>query len=166
MAAIRPATADDAEAIRVLVERAYRGDSARQGWTHEADLIETDRTTIGELLGVIADPDKVMLIAPTEQGMIGTVTVTRIAADRCYLGMLAVDPRVQAGGLGRRLVAAAEQAARDHFGATVMEMTVIAARRELLAWYVRQGYAPTGETRLLPGMEDELLRMEVLERPL
>lgn len=165
-AAIRPAVADDAEAVRALVERAYRGESARRGWTHEADLIETDRTTLEELLGVIADPRRVMLIAPGEAGMIGTVTVTRIAPGRCYLGMLAVDPLLQAGGLGRRLVAAAEQAGRDRFGATVMEMTVIAARRELVAWYVRQGYAPTGETRLLPGLEVELLRMEVLERAL
>lgn len=69
-------------------------------------------------------------------------------------------------GLGRRLIAAAEVAARDLFGAVTMEMTVIATRRELVAWYLRQGYTLTGEERVLPGMEAEHLRMVVLERPL
>ncbi|MBS0482466.1 MAG: GNAT family N-acetyltransferase [Proteobacteria bacterium] len=164
--AIRQARANDAPALRQLVERAYRGDSARQGWTHEADLIETDRTSLDELLAVITDPDRVVLVAPQDGQMLGTVTIARVAADLCYLGMLAVDPQIQAGGLGRRLVGAAEAAARDHFGAARMEMTVIAARRELIAWYQRQGYGLTGESRLLPGMEREDLRMEVLERQL
>ena len=163
---IRPAAAADAEAVRALVERAYRGDSARRGWTHEADLIETDRTSLAEIAGAIADPQRIVLTAWDGPRVIGTVTVAQTAPGRCYLGMLGVDPACQAGGLGRQLVQAAERAARSHFGAHAMEMTVIASRRELLDWYVRQGYAPTGETRLLPGMEDEHLRMEVLQRQL
>ena len=31
-----------------------------------------------------------------------------------------------------------------------MEMTVIHRRTELIAWYERRGYAPTGETRPFP----------------
>ena len=36
------------------------------------------------------------------------------------------------------------------FGARRMEMTVIHRRAELIAWYARRGYAPTGETRPFP----------------
>lgn len=163
---VRRAEAGDAEAIRALVEKAYRGDSARRGWTHEADLIETDRTSLAEIAATIADPDRVMLIALAGSDVVGTVTATRITPQRCYMGMLGVDPDFQAGGLGRRMIAEAEDAARDRFGAAIMEMTVIAARRELIAWYLRQGYAATGETRVLPGMEADHLRMVVLERAL
>ena len=70
-----------------------------------------------------------------------------------YLGMLTVDPERQAGGLGRELLEAGEAWARDRFGARAMEMTVIARRRELIAWYERRGYALTGETRPFP-MDD------------
>ena len=40
--------------------------------------------------------------------------------------------------------------ARRRFSARRMEMTVIAVRTELIAWYARRGYAPTGETRPFP----------------
>lgn len=164
--AVRPAIADDLSRLRVLVERAYRGHSAREGWTHEADLITGERTSIEELRETLSDPDSAVLVAEGDGALTGTVTVIRIAADRCYLGMLAVDPDRQAGGLGKRLIAAAEAAARGQFGARIMEMTVIAARTELIDWYRRLGYSPTGETQMLEGDAGQLLPMQVLERPL
>ncbi len=69
---------------------------------------------------------------------------------RGYLGMLTVDPQRQAGGLGRRLIEAAEQGAVSDFGAGVMEMTVIAQRKELIAYYERRGYVLMSETRPFP----------------
>ena len=37
--AFRAATASDVAALHPLIERAYRGETARAGWTHEADLL-------------------------------------------------------------------------------------------------------------------------------
>lgn len=165
-AAIRPATADDIPALHDLVERAYRGISAREGWTHEADLITGDRTSPDQLRATLADPDSAVLVAEHDGRLIGTVTVTRIAPGRCYLGMLGVDPQLQAAGLGRQLVAAAEEAARSQFDAQVMEMTVITARSELIDWYLRLGYVGTSETRMLTGDGGRLHPMRVLERAL
>ena len=51
-------------------------------------------------------------------------------------------------------------------GATVMEMTVIDARTDLIAWYERRGYVRTGETRPFPYGEAIPLQMAVLERSL
>lgn len=39
---IRPATHADLPALHAVIERADRGDSARQGWTFEADLRSDD----------------------------------------------------------------------------------------------------------------------------
>ncbi len=153
-------------ALRALVERAYRGDSARGGWTHEADLLDDDRTDEAELAASLADPANRVLVAEADGRLTGTVTITRRNATHAYLGMLCVDPALQAGGLGRTLIAAAEaQAARD-FGSSTMEMTVIDKRPELIAWYERRGYARTGEARPFPVPGDHPFAMVVLERDL
>ncbi|WP_288414199.1 GNAT family N-acetyltransferase [uncultured Sphingomonas sp.] len=150
---IRPATPADIPALHMLVESAFRGDRARGGWTHEADLLGGQRTDPAALAEAIADPDHAILIAFDGDVAIGCVEVKRAGSGRSALGLLSVRPDRQAEGLGRRLVAAAEDHARAHHGATRMEMTVIATRAELIAWYERQGYCRTGETRPFP-MDD------------
>ena len=146
----RAATSNDIAALHPLIERAYRGETARAGWTHEADLLFDTRTSAEELAGLIADPERVILLAHDGDILIGCVQVARAGQDLAYLGMLTVEPTLQASGLGRRLLDAAETEAVARFGARRMEMTVIHRREELIAWYRRRGYAPTGETRPFP----------------
>ncbi|WP_426023806.1 GNAT family N-acetyltransferase [Brevundimonas sp. PWP3-1b1] len=148
--AFRAATLDDVAALHPLIERAYRGETAKAGWTHEADLLFDTRTSAEELAGLIVDPDRVILLAHRDGVLIGCVQVARVGDDRTYLGMLTVEPTLQASGLGRRLLAAAETEAVSRFGARRMEMTVIHRRAELIAWYERRGYRPNGETRPFP----------------
>ena len=149
---IRPATSNDLLALHALVESAYRGDSARRGWTHEADLLDGQRTDVEALSDLLADPTQAVLVVDIDDTLIGGVCITDKGQGTAYLGMLSVDPERQAGGLGRRLVRAAEDAA-SRFGADRMEMTVIHSRGELIAWYERLGYAVTGERRPFP-MDD------------
>jgi len=167
----RTATLADVLALRALVERAYRGDSARFGWTHEADLLDDERTSNADLARAVADPGARVILAERDGALIGTVTVSDQGMDRdgparAYLGMLCVDPALQAGGLGRALIAQAEAVARDTFGARIMEMTVIDRRAELIAWYQRCGYTLSGETRAFPVPGDHPFAMVVLERVL
>lgn len=165
---IRVARPDDLRHLRALVEGTYRGDSARRGWTHEADLLTDERTTDADLVTALADPDHVLLVAEVEDGLVGTVTTVAAGPGRAYLGMLSVAPDRQGSGLGRALIAAAERAAIAHFGAAVMEMTVIDVRHELIAWYERLGYQRTGERRPFPGVSSRPVDfgMVVLERRL
>ena len=164
----RTAFLADVPAIRALVESAYRGDSARGGWTHEADLLSGERTSDDELAGMIADPAQRIVLAEREGALVGSVAITSKPPQRCYLGMLAVAPGLQAAGLGRQLIDAAEAAARETFGAAVMEMTVIHLRPELIGYYERRGYVRTGELRPFPYVAPETahLDMVVLERAL
>ena len=167
---IRPATPADIPALHMLVESAFRGDSARVGWTHEADLLDGQRTDPTALAEAIADPDRTILIALDGDATIGCVEVKRAGMARSALGLLSVRPDRQATGLGRRLVAAAEDHARTDHRAARMEMTVIAARGELIAWYERLGYRRTGENRPFPmddprfGLPRMPLSFVVLER--
>lgn len=146
----RTATEADIETLHALVESAYRGASAKAGWTHEADLLDGQRTDVQELSDIIADEDQTITLAFVEGDLVGCVNVSDKGDGRGYLGMLTVDPQRQAGGLGRRLIEAAEQGAVSGFGAGVMEMTVIAQRKELIAYYERRGYVLTSETRPFP----------------
>ncbi len=164
---IRPATAPDLPALHPVIERAYRGDAARQGWTYESDLLSGPRTDIATLTAILEDPAQSLLMALDDAGTpIGCVNIADRGDGLAYLGLLCIDPRRQANGLGRRLIAAAEDHAARLFHATAMEMTVIDSRHELIAWYVRRGYSPTGETRPFPVPLDPPYRMIVLAKPL
>ena len=146
---IAAAAAEQLPALHALIERAYRGEEAKAGWTHEADLLGGQRTDLAALTEMLDDPEQRLLVAIEGDATIGCVLVRRCATDRCYLGLLTVEPTRQAAGLGRRLIAAAEAAARD-MGALAMEMTVIERRVELVRWYERCGYRLTGERRPFP----------------
>jgi predicted N-acetyltransferase YhbS len=144
------ATEADIPALHRLIERAYRGDSARKGWTHEADLLGGQRTDIEALAALLADPGQRMIVANVDGTLVGCVQIASAAKGGAYLGHLSVDPEIQGGGLGRRLVCAAESAAVEIFNADTMEMTVIRQRIGLIDWYRRLGYILTGETRPFP----------------
>jgi ribosomal protein S18 acetylase RimI-like enzyme len=163
--AITGASLADAPALKALLEAAYRGDSARQGWNHEADILDDERASREELDALLADPAVTILTARDSEALIGCVAVTRKDARLAYLGMLCVSPTLQSGGLGRRLLDAAEDHARA-LGIPAMEMTVIDSRETLIAWYERRGYARTGEARPFPVLRDPPITFAVLEKPL
>lgn len=160
---ITPATPADAPALKDLLEAAYRGDSARQGWNHEADILDDERTSREELDALLADPAVTILTARDGDQLTGCVAVTRKDASLGYLGMLCVLPTLQSAGLGRKLLDAAEDLARAQ-GLAAMEMTVIDSRDSLIAWYERRGYAFTGERRPFPVLRDPPVNFVVLEK--
>jgi len=163
---IRPATPADLAQLHPVIERAYRGDSARGGWTHEADILEGQRTSLDDLAEILTRPAERLLVAEEDGRIIGCVQVTDRGDGLAYLGLLCIEPTLQAAGLGRQLIAEAEACAARLFGATTMEMTVIDSRAELIAYYQRRGYRLTGEGRPFPIEVTPPLRLAVLEKPL
>lgn len=167
------ATAADVDAIVALVESAFRGEASRAGWTTEADLLDGRRTGPDEIGAIVGDPSQVILLARDGAGALLASVNLRRDGDAAWLGMLAVRPALQGGGLGRRVVEGAERFARERWGARSMRMKVIAQRSELIAWYERRGYRDSGERAAfpygdarfgLPRRED--LSFVVLARPL
>lgn len=165
MTVITAASPSDIPPLKALLEAAYRGDSARRGWNHEADILDDERVAPGELDALLADPAVTILTARDGEALIGCVAVTRKDSRLGYLGMLCVLPTLQSAGLGRRLLDAAEDHARA-LGLAAMEMTVIDSRDALIAWYERRGYARTGETRPFPVLRDPPITFAVLEKSL
>lgn len=135
----------DAPALAGLVNMAYRGDTGRQGWTTEADLIDGTRTDAELLKAVIETPGSVIL-KYTEAGEILGCVELRKEHDKLYLGMLTVKPTLQGKGIGKALMKAAEvEAIRQ--GCNDIFMNVLSERHELIDWYVRHGYYDTGKRK-------------------
>jgi ribosomal protein S18 acetylase RimI-like enzyme len=163
---VRLAQHDDLPSLHAVIERAYRGDAARGGWTHEADLLEGQRTDLATLEAILDDPVTRLLVGEADDRLIGCVQVTDRGNGLAYLGLLCVDPTLQAGGIGKLMLEEAEALAAATLDATRIEMTVIDSRAELIAYYERRGYRRTGEVRDFPIELDPPLFMTVLEKRL
>ena len=148
---VTPATMDDAAGITRLLNNAYRGESSRGGWTTEADLIAGDtRTTISQVEDLIHQPGSVFLLLKEGTDLLGCVNL-QVHGHRVYFGMFSVQPGEQGRGLGKKLLLAAEEYARQK-GCKAIYMSVITRRTELINWYIRHGYQDTGERK--PFQED------------
>ncbi len=132
-----------------LVNSAYRGESAKQGWTTEADLLDGIRIDEPALADLIEDPATTLLKYNNAHGALTGCVYLRQQGTDMYLGMLTVSPREQANGIGKKLLQAAEAHARQQ-NCSAIVMTVISVRHELISWYQRQGYQSTGETKPFP----------------
>ncbi len=141
----RPALPAEAVAITSLVNTAYRGDTGRRGWTTEADLLDGTRISAETTRALFTDPTCTLLVGEADGHLVACVEL-RQDGQRLYVGMLTVAPQLQGQGIGTLLIDAAQTHARS-LGLQSLVMTVISVRHELIAWYVRLGFRPTGETR-------------------
>jgi len=139
-------TLTDIPQVVALVNSAYRGESSKQGWTSEENLLEGIRIDEEELTGYYYRPEITLLKYTNHDGeIVGFVYLEQIKNRRLYLGMLTVKPTLQAAGIGRRLLTAGGELAIE-LGCEVVKITVITTRLELIDWYKRRGYKATGET--------------------
>jgi len=107
----------------------------------EAFLYDGPRTDADEVRARLAKGT--FLLVRSGEGLDGCVYLEG-NGDRGYLGMLAVSPRRQGGGLGRALVGAGETFLREQ-GVERIEIEVVSLRESLFAFYDRLGYRVTGE---------------------
>lgn len=127
--------ADVIELVR-LINSAYRV---------EEFFVSGERTSAAQVRERLARTSAGFLVVDD------AIDSTRLAAcvwverrgDRGYFGMLAVDPDRQGRGIGRALVAAAEQQCRDA-GCRFLDISVVNLRSELPAFYRQFGFAPYG----------------------
>lgn len=145
----RTARLADIDAIVALVNSAYRGDVSRQGWTTEADLLGGQRTDIDEIRHCIEQPGSVLLLAVQGKSLTGSVHLQQ-RANSAYMGMLSIQPGEQGRGLGKQLLNSAEHWVQQHWQARCLQITVLTQRTELIAFYERRGYQPTGNYHSFP----------------
>jgi ribosomal protein S18 acetylase RimI-like enzyme len=162
---------DDVPKLEALVNSAYRGESSRKGWTTEADFLDGIRTNQEVLTGMVSRGDSVVLkCTDKENKLLGCVYLQK-KEDKVYLGMLTVAPDIQANGIGKKLLQAAEEYAETQ-DCIAITITVISLRKELIKWYERRGYKATGERKPFPsndprfGLPKRDLEFIVMEKQL
>lgn len=133
---VRIATPDDAPEIVRVINAAFN--------PAEAFFVDGDRIALAEVRHLF---EKGAFFVTGE--MDGVVYV-ELRGERAYFGLLSVDPARQKGGIGRALIAAAENYAREH-NCRDMDLRIVNLRVELPAFYERLGYRIAGEEPFTPG---------------
>ena len=165
----RIANESDAQVIAELVNRAYRPAYGAAGWTHESDLVVGDRTNPDQVTETITRPDSVILVGLNDSKIVACVHIEKEGGNS-HIGMLAVTPTLQGAGAGKRILTQAESYALEIFGSEKFSMVVVSSRRELISFYLRRGYQPTGSIMDYPLSEGigvpktPALKIEVLEK--
>ena len=150
--ASHPDRNQEIDKIASLVNSAYRGQSAEQGWASEARMLAGQRIDSAMLTAMLSGGKATILLLRDREGgpLAGCVTLEPTEeASAWHLSMLTIDPKRQAEGLGRLLLSKAEEHLRAR-GATRVEIAVIWLREGLIEWYERRGYRRTGQTKPFP----------------
>lgn len=168
----RLADESDTDDIVALVELAYRGEKSKQGWTTEADFINGQRTDREEVSELMQKKNAEFILCFENNNLLGSVQL-RKTGRTAYLGMFAVDPGRQSAGIGRLLMRQVEDFAQRQWQCHTMQMMVITIRDDLIQWYRRQGYQPTGKLEPFPYHEPRFglptrddLMLEIYEKKL
>jgi N-acetylglutamate synthase-like GNAT family acetyltransferase len=134
---LRLATESDLPALMALINRAF----AVESFFKFSERLNPEQTR-----GYFQSGH---FLVSSHKGEIIACIFVEVKGDRGYFGLLAVDPARQRTGLGARLVAAAEEFARER-GALHMEMTIVNLREELPAFYEKLGYTVSGTEEIPP----------------
>ncbi|HET6168693.1 MAG TPA: GNAT family N-acetyltransferase [Terracidiphilus sp.] len=134
---IRQATAVDRPRLVQLINSAFSIETFLEG-------TRTDE----ERLATMMKKGNLLVAEDATGHPLGSV-YTELRGARGFLGMLAVDPAHQRGGVGRRLMEAAEDQFR-RLCCNAVDITVLSLRPELPPLYRRFGYVETGEEEFHP----------------
>ena len=140
---ITRANLEDIKELNKLVNSAYRGEESKKGWTTEAEILDGIRIDEKALMVLLAKPEVTILKLSDQNGKILGTVCLELKPDALYLGMFAVSPLAQGNGIGKSLLFAAENHALEN-NCNRIVISVISSRIELIDWYSRHGYVPTG----------------------
>src|SRR5579871_4640650 len=111
---IEVAAPNDIPELVRLINSAYRGEASKKGWTTEADLLDGVRTNEKNLEEIMDEQGLVLLKCLNGDGeIIGSVYLKK-HKEKLYLGMLTVQPDLQGFGIGKKLLQASEDHARNN----------------------------------------------------
>ena len=166
---VRIAVLSDVNDIVALVNCAYRPAIQNVSWTNESDWVEGERTSAKQVVELLLRANSVVLIAEMNVEIVACVHLEK-SGEASHIGMLAVMPKQQQNGLGKRLLAQAETYGTEKFSSNKFVMEVVTSRIELIDFYLRRGYLRTGvlhDYPLLAGVGNPKvanLKIETLEK--
>ena len=165
----RIAVPNDAEAVQQLIQAAFRAEDSRKDWTADMALGANYIITIDSVKSRIASAnDQILIAEDKDKNLIACISISNRTANVVRFTQFAVDSRYQRGGIGRQVLAYAEEYCRLTYGAQTFELNTVSSRQLLISWYMRQGYQKTGMATPFPveisraaGVEDGLYFVEL-----
>ncbi|KAJ4243813.1 hypothetical protein NW762_014690 [Fusarium torreyae] len=149
----RTATANDALRLQELIQAAFRvNDEANIDWVGSPEFADAFSIELDVIISRITAPDGRFLVASeAEDGhIIGCVNVFRKTPKFGRLGLIAVDPTLQRGGLGKIILVHGEKYLIQELGVSTIGLNTLHTRKDMIKWYERQGYVKTGKMTKLP----------------
>lgn len=143
---IRKAGQAEVQAICDLVNLSYRG---ARGWTTEAAIIHGHRAEVQDIEIACAKSGANFFVMFQQNELIACIYVV-VEGGQAFIGFFSVHPDWQGKGVGKYLLAYAENHARAYPDVHGFLMFVIAQRPELIAFYRRRGYQLTGRIDAFP----------------
>lgn len=147
----RLATIDDALQIHTLLTASFRADDTRENWTADTSINSGYTIPLEAITTKITNSDSEVLLATdpsnskSPTAIVATVGVVKAAPNLARIVNIAVDGTYQQGGVGRRVLAYAEDYCRRTWGVEKLGLNALSPRKELMEWYMRCGYRKTGE---------------------
>lgn len=129
---VRIAETREAEAVMAVINAAFR--------RAESFLIDRDRMDLDSVKALF---QKGAFLVVDDGGAVAGCVYVELRGERAYLGLLAVDPQRQKGGVGSKLMKAAENYIAKS-GCRFVDLQIVNVRAELPAFYCRRGYVETG----------------------
>ena len=129
--AIRTAGVGDVPRLVALLNAAF---------AMEREFVDRDRTSAAEIAQLMQSGR--FLVAHIDTALAACAYV-ELHGRRTYMGMLAVDPPLQGRGLGRRMIAAVENRARES-GCSGIDIKIVDRRVELPPLYRALGFRDNG----------------------
>ncbi|KAM5343734.1 hypothetical protein ACJ41O_012271 [Fusarium nematophilum] len=147
----RTATPDDAPQLQQLIQAAFRVQDSRKDWIDDLGLSSSFTIGVEQILPTITNPDGAFLVATDDNAaLVGCMGVAKKGDDGARLFMLAVDQKYQCGGLGRQVLAYAEDYCGRTWDVKKLGLNALSVREALISWYMRRGYRKTGELTPFP----------------
>jgi ribosomal protein S18 acetylase RimI-like enzyme len=155
---LRQAVASDAQAIGAVFDAAVR-----EGWGYLGELASQPMFTAAEWDKDVADhaPPNVLLVATDEGERV--VGFTAAHPRDCEIFLLFVDPAVAGRGVGRMLLAAADNALRAA-GCSEAFLFTHEQNERALHVYARAGYQPDGTIRVSDFRGTSLRELRLVKR--
>jgi len=102
------------------------------------------------------DEEDIKLVAVQDEQIVGCLMLKKIGTNMLKLRAMAVSQKIQTSGIGRQLVAAAEQIA----WAEGYETIQLHAREAAIGFYEKQGYHTVGELFTEVGIPHKLMQKD------
>lgn len=143
----RSAQIIDIQKLVDLINCAYRQQQGNS-WTSEVQMVTGARINAEQLAQMLSADHFKLFVAEYAEEMVGCIGLTfqPLAVE---IGTFCIAPKLQNQGMGKEVLDFAERYVRDDMRSIYPDLTyfvmwVLSVRQELIAYYERCGYQPTG----------------------